>query len=120
MPAATRLFTYRTRDVCAPDLFGRHLRGSPPTWGIKQPIVPRTIETALREGRLEAEPWDSRGLRPFQSVNERRRWHAGRIAYLVKHGWSDPILVEYCRRGLIPPQRQPSLASGDYAGGPND
>jgi hypothetical protein len=87
-----RIFTYRLHDVSK--LLNGHLASSPPGWLITRPILPRTIRSALAENRLEAEPWEQRWRRPFKTINERRRWHAGRVAYLVKHGWTDPITVE--------------------------
>jgi hypothetical protein len=93
LPRQTRrIFTYPVQAVL--DLFSGNLEDSPPGWFTPRPIVPRTVKQALAEGRLEAEPWEQRCTRPFKTANERRRWHAARVAYLVRYGWADPIKVE--------------------------
>jgi hypothetical protein len=82
------IVTLSLADFIHPDRFGPMFKGSPPAWRLKRAVSERDIRCALERDDLVAEPYDTTtGVVPH-------RWHAGRIAYLVKHGWSDPIEVK--------------------------
>src|ERR1700733_14582846 len=91
-----RDFTYRSAPVLR--AFRGLLRTTPPMWMVNRNITPYAIRQALERGQLETMAWEQRvtQFRDFVGLSQiqRRRWHAGRIAWLVAHDWQDPIRVE--------------------------
>lgn len=79
-------------------VFHWHLTHCPPFWMVRRNVTRSAIQAALQRGQLEPEPWDTAlHVLRLRSAAARRRWHAGRCAYLVTHGWTDGIAVEVDR-----------------------
>ena len=71
-------------------VFHWHLTHCPPFWMVRRNVTRSAIQAALQRGQLEPEPWDTAlHVLRLRSAAARRRWHAGRCAYLVTHGWTD-------------------------------
>lgn len=56
-------------------------------WGLR--VTPREVERAVAKDVFESRSWNSR-----EAFKPPKFSHAGRIAHLVVHGWSDPIEVD--------------------------
>ena len=60
------------------------------TWiGLDTPVTVEEVQAAVREGRLQ-KPISV----DYYSKPPDRRYHIERIAYLVVHGWDDPISLD--------------------------
>jgi hypothetical protein len=90
MAANIALFSVPMIEVI--DRFSPHFGRNPPGWG-KLPVTHDVILQAVKENALQSAPAMFCPL-VLKDAVEKRDWHAGRIACLMKHGWGDePILV---------------------------
>ncbi len=59
-------------------------------WGYQ--IALDEVRDAISKQEFESTPWELIGFEVF--AEEERQYHIRRIAYLVVHGWSDPIEID--------------------------